>query len=92
MESINQRVDRLAEIAEKREVTHREIFDRLLAVEVKVDNIDENTRGMVAAFTAAQGAFTVLEWLAKAVKPLLWLGGAVTAIALAWENFKAPIK
>jgi hypothetical protein len=26
---------------------------------------------MVSAFNAAAGAFTVLEWLAKAVKPIL---------------------
>lgn len=92
IEQVRERVDKLTEIAEQRDVTHREIFDRLVAVEAKVDNIDENTRGMVAAFTAAQGAFTVLEWLAKAVKPLLWLGGAATAIAVAWENLRAPLK
>jgi DNA repair ATPase RecN len=89
IEHANRRVDRLAEITEKHEVTHREIFDRLVAVELKVDNIDGNTKDMVAAFTAAQGAFTVLEWLAKAVKPLLWIGAAATTLALAWQNIRA---
>ena len=70
------------------EVTHKEIYDRLIAVERKVDCIDTNTKDMVGAFNAAQGAFTVLEWLAKAAKPLLWIGGIIVAIGAAWENIK----
>jgi hypothetical protein len=53
------------------EVTHKEIYDRLCAVEAKVDKIYMDTEGIVKAFSAAQGAFTVLEWLAKAAKPIL---------------------
>ena len=70
------------------EVTHREIFERLIAVEQKVDKIETNTAGMVAAFTAAQGAFTVLEWLAKLAKPLLWIGALATAVVAAWDHIK----
>ena len=70
------------------EVTHKEIYDRLCAVEVKVDKIHNDTDDMVKAFNAAQGAFTVLEWLAKAAKPLLWIGGIIVAIGAAWENVK----
>jgi hypothetical protein len=70
------------------EVTHREIFERLKAVELKVDKIESNTEGMVAAFQAAQGAFTVLEWLAKVAKPLLVVGAFMAAIAAAWTNIK----
>lgn len=70
------------------DITHREIYDRLVAVETKVTRIDENTSGMVAAFKAAEGAFTVLEFLAKLAKPLLWIAGLGTAVALAWEQFK----
>jgi hypothetical protein len=70
------------------EVTHREIFERLIAVEQKVDNIDANTAGMVDAFKAAQGAFTVLEWLAKVAKPLLWIGALATAVVAAWDHIK----
>jgi hypothetical protein len=70
------------------EVTHKEIYDRLLAVESKVDCIDTNTKDMVTAFKAAQGAFTVLEWLAKAARPLLWVGGLVTAIGVLWDHLK----
>ena len=36
------------------EVTHKQIYDRLVAVEGKVNEIDQNTKGMVAAFDAAK--------------------------------------
>jgi hypothetical protein len=70
------------------EVTHKEIYDRLCAVEAKVDKIYMDTEGIVKAFSAAQGAFTVLEWLAKAAKPILWVGGLFIAIGAAWEHVK----
>jgi len=70
------------------DVTHREIYDRLVAVEMKVDAIADSTKDVVKAFEAAQGAFTVLEWLAKAAKPLLWLGGLVAAVATFWDHLK----
>ena len=62
------------------EVSHKEIYDRLVQVEQKVDTIDANTKNMVSAFNAASGAFTVLEWLAKAVKPVLIVGAFFGAI------------
>lgn len=68
------------------EVTHKQIYDRLVAVEAKVDEIDKNTKAVVAAFNAASGAFTVLEWLARAVKPILIIGAFCGAIWLAIEN------
>lgn len=70
------------------DVTHREIYDRLVAVEMKVDAIADSTKDVVKAFEAAQGAFTVLEWLAKAAKPLLWLGGLVAAVVTFWDHLK----
>ena len=70
------------------DVTHREIYDRLVAVEVKVDAIADGTKDVVAAFAAAQGAFTVLETLSKLAKPLLCLGGLVAAMAAFWDHFK----
>ena len=70
------------------DVTHREIYDRLVAVETKVDSIADGTKDVAAAFAAAQGAFTVLEWLAKAAKPLLWLGGLVAAVVTFWDHLK----
>ena len=70
------------------DVSHREIYDRLIAVEQKVDRIDRATADVVAAFNAAQGAFTVLEWLGKLAKPILWVGGVITAIGIIWQNFR----
>jgi hypothetical protein len=69
------------------EVTHKQIYERLVAVETKVDAIDQNTKGMVAAFDAAAGAFVVLDFLGKLAKPILFIGGAATAIAIFWQDF-----
>lgn len=71
------------------EVSHDQIYQRLIAVETKVDRIDENTRDLVGAIKAMQGAIKVLEWIAAAAKPLMWLGLAITAIGVAWQNFKS---
>lgn len=71
------------------DVTHREIYDRLVAVEAKVDGLAVSTKDVTEAFAAAQGAFTVLEYIAKAVKPLLWLAAGVSAIALFIQEYKA---
>ena len=70
------------------EITHKEIYDRVVRLEEKVDRIDANTAGMVAAFNAAQGAFTVLDWIAKVAKPILWIAGLGAAISVAWEQLK----
>jgi hypothetical protein len=70
------------------EVSHKEILDRLMAVENKVDQVHIETREIVRAFQAVDGAFTVLGWLAKAAKPLLWIAGLVTAIGVMYANLK----
>ena len=70
----------------KDEVTHEHIYDRLLAVEAKVDNIEKNTQEVVQAFNAASGAFLVLEWIAKAVKPIIIIGAFFGAIWLAIDS------
>ncbi len=54
------------------EVTHAQIYDRLIAVETKVDSIDKNTSGLVEAINALDGAFKVLGWVASVAKPLLF--------------------
>lgn len=73
----------------QKEVSHAEIYERLCKVEAKVDKVAQDTEGMVAAFNAASGAFTVLEWLAKVAKPVLLIGGFITAIvALFHQNQK----
>lgn len=70
------------------EVTHKEIYERLLAVETKVDKLNEETEQVIKAFSAAQGAFTVLEWIARAAKPLLWIAGVVTAFSFMISEYR----
>jgi hypothetical protein len=70
------------------DVTHREIYDRLVAVEEKVDKLNAETTEVVKAFSAAQGAFTVLEWIARAAKPLLWIAGVVTAFSFMITEYR----
>lgn len=68
------------------EISHKEIYDRLLAVEQKVEAIGENTAAVVSAFAAAHGAFQFLEFLGKLAKPLMWIGGLFTAVAVAYQH------
>ena len=68
------------------EVTHTQIYERLLAVEAKVDKLDKSTEEVVKAFNAAQGAFMVLEWIARAVKPIIIVGAFFGALWLAIDN------
>ena len=68
------------------DVSHNAIYERLLEVEVKVDKMSKDTEGLLSAFRAAEGAFTVLQWLAKIAKPLLWLGALIVAISALIHN------
>jgi hypothetical protein len=69
------------------QVTHSQIYARLLEVETKVDSIDKNTKGLVEAFDALQGAFRVLGWIASAAKPILWIGGLIMAAGAVWQTW-----
>jgi hypothetical protein len=69
------------------EVTHEQIYERLLAVEAKVDTIDKNTSGLVEALKALDGAFKVLGWIASAAKPILWVGGLIMAAGAVWQTW-----
>ena len=69
------------------QVTHSQIYERLLAVESKVDEIDKNTKGLVEAIKALDGAFKVLGWVASAAKPILWVGGLVMAAGAVWQTW-----
>ena len=68
------------------EVSHKEIYVRLCEVEAKVDKLQGNTEDVVKAFNAAQGAFMVLEWLAKAAKPIIWIVGTIVAFTAMWSS------
>jgi hypothetical protein len=67
-------------------VTHEQINERLLAVETKVDAINKNTKGLVDAINALDGAFRVLGWVASAAKPILWIGGLIMAAGAVWQT------
>jgi len=69
------------------EVTHAQIYDRLVAVEAKVDTIDKNTSDLVGAIEAAKGAVKVLNWIASIAQPVLWIGGLVVAAGAVWQTW-----
>ena len=69
------------------QVTHSQIYERLLAVETKVDEIDKNTKGLVEAIKALDGAFKVLGWVASAAKPILWVAGLIMAAGAVWQTW-----
>jgi len=70
------------------QVTHKEIYDRLVAVETKVDQLHYGTVEVVNAFEAAKGAFKVLELLARIAKPILWAAGLITAAYAFIQNIR----
>ena len=65
------------------EITHREIYERLLKVETEIAHIKSNTEGIVQAFNAASGAFVALEWIAKVAKPIIYIVGLI-GISYMW--------
>ena len=69
------------------EVTHAQIYDRLVAVEAKVDTIDKNTSDLVGAIEAAKGAVKVLNWIASIAQPVLWVGGLILAAGAIWQTW-----
>tara|TARA_R110000868_G_scaffold407598_3_gene689217 strand:- start:4279 stop:4506 length:228 start_codon:yes stop_codon:yes gene_type:complete len=69
------------------DVTHKQIFDRLIGVEQKVDDLDKKTSKVVVAFQAAEGAFVVLEMLGKIAKPIIWVLAVGSAVTLLWSEF-----
>lgn len=69
------------------EVSHEQIYNRLLAVEAKVDEIDKNTKDLVDAIEAAKGAVKVLNWIASIAQPVLWIGGMILAAGVLWQSW-----
>lgn len=73
------------------EVSHKQIYDRLVAVETKVDKIDNNTQEVVAAFQNAKGAFIALDWLSRFAGKILKISGFIVAVGVAttviWERW-----
>jgi len=52
------------------DISHREIYDRLVAVEHKVDAISTDTKDVVNACNSVKGACLVCEWIGKLAKPI----------------------
>jgi hypothetical protein len=73
------------------EVSHKDIYDRLVAVESKVDKIDAQTTEVVSAFQNAKGAFIALDWLSRFAGKILKVAAFVTAVGVAttviWERY-----
>jgi len=69
------------------DVSHEQIYNRLLAVEAKVDTIDKNTSDLVGAIDAAKGAVKVLNWIASIAQPVLWVGGLIVAAGAIWQTW-----
>jgi hypothetical protein len=69
------------------DVSHEQIYNRLLAVEAKVDTIDKNTSDLVGAIEAAKGAVKVLNWIASIAQPVLWVGGLIVAAGAVWQTW-----
>jgi len=73
------------------EVSHKDIYDRLVAVEQKVDKIDTNTQEVVYAFQNAKGAFIALDWLSRFAGKILKITAFFAALGVAstivWERW-----
>jgi hypothetical protein len=73
------------------EVSHKDIYDRLVAVESKVDKIDSQTAEVVSAFQNAKGAFIALDWLArfsgKIIKIVAFFAALGVATTVVWERW-----
>ena len=73
------------------EVSHKQIYDRLVAVESKVDHIDKQTTEVVEAFASAKGAFIALDWLSRFAGRILKIAAVVVAVGAAstviWERW-----
>lgn len=73
------------------EISHKDIYDRLVAVEAKVDKIDNQTAEVVSAFQNAKGAFIALDWLAKFSGKIVKIAAFVAAMGVAttvvWEKW-----
>jgi hypothetical protein len=73
------------------EVSQKQIYDRLVEVEAKVDKLDVNTQEVVVAFQSAKGAFIALEWLSRFAGKILKIVGFCAALGVAttivWERW-----
>ena len=76
------------------EVTHLEIYQRVVEVEGKIETLNTRITGLeigisevLRVFTAAKGAFEVLTFIGKLAKPFALIALAIGAVAAAWSQF-----
>lgn len=53
--------------------------------------IEANTSDLVEFFQAAQGAFKVLNWIARLAKPVGYIAGALASVAALWAAWKSGV-
>jgi hypothetical protein len=70
----------------------RQLSGRIELVEQDLKNntaatsrVEQNTSDLVAAWSAAKGAFKVLEIIGRIGKPLLMISGLLAAIGVGWS-------
>ena len=71
------------------EATQVTLRDAIDANTVLTKKIDTSTSSMVEVLAAAAGAFKVLNWIARAAKPLGIIAAAVGAAIGAWHTWKS---
>jgi hypothetical protein len=64
------------------------LMERLDSLQTQVDTLTTETKDMVAAFNAAQGAFQALDWIARTVKPIIVIVGTIAAAVLWFKGVK----
>ena len=72
----------------ERRAESRDLRERILALESAVDKLSEQIESVVHILAAAQGFFTVLEFLGRMLKPILFLGAIAAAIGAAINRAK----
>lgn len=68
--------------------THDQILARMDVLDSRITELETAAKGVIAAFAAAQGAFTVLETIGRLAKPLAWLTTMAAIAGFAWMELK----
>lgn len=72
----------------ERRADAKDLKERITALETSVEHLSSQIEALVHILAAAQGFFAVLEFLGRIMKPLLFLGGILAAIAAAVNRTK----
>lgn len=72
----------------EKNITALDVYERLIKLEEEVKDLREDAKGVLAAFNAASGAFTALEWIAKIAKPMIYVVGLIGAGYMWFKGIK----